>query len=302
MVIESNSRPVIFGEVLFDVFPDGTAVLGGAPFNVAWHLQGLGLAPLFISRIGSDKRGDQILRRMDQWGMDTSGMVQDAKYPTGVVNVTLIDGQPTFDIVQDVAYDHIDSRLVRTLYQNNNYSILYHGSLISRTSTSAQTLSILRQTAPAIFVDINLRAPWWSADKIHELLVGINWLKLNDTELQALTGCNIDVEQEIEQAARTLLQKHAWQAVIVTRGAKGAMLFTAEHTHSVSPIKIRRMVDTVGAGDGFSAVSLAGLIKDWSYTTTLERAAEFAAEICQQRGAISQDEEFYRRYQNRWMS
>jgi fructokinase len=89
--------------------------------------------------------------------------------------------------------------------------------------------------------------------------------------------------------------------VIVTRGAKGAILFTPENTHSVSPIKIRRLVDTVGAGDGFSAVCLAGLIKDWSYPTTLKRAAEFAAEICQQRGAISQDEEFYNRYQNRWM-
>ncbi len=158
MVIDSNSHPVIFGEVLFDVFPDGTAVLGGAPFNVAWHLQGLGLAPLLVSRVGKDKWGDQILRKMDQWGMDSSGVTRDSVYPTGMVSVSLDAGQPSFDIVQDVAYDNISPDIVRSLYQHDYYSILYHGSLINRTAVSARTLSLLRQTAPGIFVDINLRS------------------------------------------------------------------------------------------------------------------------------------------------
>lgn len=301
MVIDSNSHPVIFGEVLFDVFPDGTAVLGGAPFNVAWHLQGLGFAPLFVSRVGKDKRGDQILRQMDQWGMDSSGVTQDSVYPTGIVNVTLEAGQPSFDIARDAAYDHIGSEIVRTLYQYDYYSILYHGSLINRTAVSARTLSLLRQTAPGIFVDINLRAPWWSKDKIGELLQGINWLKLNDAELQALTNRDIENTRQIEQAARAMLDKYQWDALIVTRGAQGALLVTGEQASSVTPVKVERMVDTVGAGDGFSAVCLAGIIRGWSYAETLKRAAEFAAAICQLRGAISQDEDFYSRYRNHWM-
>ncbi|MBA1332725.1 carbohydrate kinase, partial [Candidatus Endoriftia persephone str. Guaymas] len=52
-----ESHPIIFGEVLFDCFEDGSRVLGGAPFNVAWHLQALGAAPLFISRVGDDSLG-----------------------------------------------------------------------------------------------------------------------------------------------------------------------------------------------------------------------------------------------------
>ncbi|WP_243830715.1 carbohydrate kinase family protein [Thiohalophilus thiocyanatoxydans] len=294
-------RPVIFGEVLFDMFPDGTAALGGAPFNVAWHLQGLGLSPLFISRVGQDKLGDRILRAMDEWSMDSSAVYQDPDHPTGRVQVSLQKGQPAFDIVQDVAYDHIEPSMVRNLYANTSYGILYHGSLINRMPTSAESLFLLRQMAPSIFVDINLRAPWWNKEQIDALLQGINWLKLNDTELQALTGCAIDEKKQIEENARAMLENYGLQALIVTRGAAGAMLITSEKTNNIAPIEVNRMVDTVGAGDGFSAVWLVGLLRGWPYVLTLERAVEFAAAICRLRGAVSQDKEFYHYYHYHWM-
>jgi len=263
--LSGSQRPVIFGEVLFDLFPDGTAVLGGAPFNVAWHLQGLGLSPLFISRVGQDKLGDRILRSMDEWAMDTSAVFQDPEHPTGRVQVSLQNEQPSFDIVQNVAYDHIETAMVRRLYANSTYAMLYHGSLIYRMPTSAQSLSLLRQMAPSIFVDINLRAPWWSKEQINELLQGINWLKLNEMELQTLTGGAVDENQLIEQNARAIYEKYNLQALIVTRGAEGAMLMTAGKTLNVAPVEVDRLVDTVGAGDGFSAVWLAGLLRGWSY-------------------------------------
>ena len=62
-----TKRPWIFGEVLFDCFPDGSRVLGGAPFNVAWHLQALGLEPLFLSRVGRDAAGREIRTAMGEW-------------------------------------------------------------------------------------------------------------------------------------------------------------------------------------------------------------------------------------------
>lgn len=81
-------RICLFGEVLFDHFPDGKQVLGGAPFNVAWHLQALGQAPLFISRVGTDPEGEQIRRSMDDWGMDLGGLQTDPALPTGRVSVS----------------------------------------------------------------------------------------------------------------------------------------------------------------------------------------------------------------------
>ena len=89
-------RPVVFGEVLLDCFKDGTTVLGGAPYNVAWHLKGLGLDPLLLTRVGSDPRGDGIRAAMLPAGLDTTGVQVDPDLPTGTVNVSILDGQPRF--------------------------------------------------------------------------------------------------------------------------------------------------------------------------------------------------------------
>lgn len=100
-------RPLIFGEVLFDRFPDGSVVLGGAPFNVAWHLQAFGLAPLVISRVGRDALGGAVVAAMTGWGMDRRGVQFDATHPTGTVEVAFQAGEPHYAIVDRVAYDII---------------------------------------------------------------------------------------------------------------------------------------------------------------------------------------------------
>jgi fructokinase len=112
-----HGRPVVFGKVLFDRFPDDTAVLGGTPFNVAWHLQGLGHDPLFLSRVGRDGPGRQVGQAMRHWGMDTTGLQTDADYPTGAVELAFEAGQPSFDILPDQAYDHFDGAAPRELLQ-----------------------------------------------------------------------------------------------------------------------------------------------------------------------------------------
>ncbi|HRV09486.1 MAG TPA: PfkB family carbohydrate kinase, partial [Acidobacteriota bacterium] len=93
-----RGRPVVFGEVVFDLFPDGSEVLGGAPFNVAWHLKGLGERPLMITRIGDDQRGRAILDRMLSAGLDVAGVQMDEEHPTGTVRVLLDSAGPRFQI------------------------------------------------------------------------------------------------------------------------------------------------------------------------------------------------------------
>jgi len=99
----TNMRPLIFGEVLFDHFPDGSVVLGGAPFNVAWHLHAFGLKPLMVSRIGHDELGEKVEAAMRSWGMDCSGLQRDPDHPTGTVEVQFDDGEPIYEIVENVA-------------------------------------------------------------------------------------------------------------------------------------------------------------------------------------------------------
>jgi fructokinase len=92
-----------------DQFPDGQQVLGGAPFNVVWHLQAFGQYPCFISRVGNDAMGDSIRQAMADWGMSVENLQTDPDYPTGTVKVTLNKNEPCYEILADQTYDQLRS-------------------------------------------------------------------------------------------------------------------------------------------------------------------------------------------------
>lgn len=283
-----NGRPVIFGEVLFDRFPDGREVLGGAPFNVARHLQGFGLKPLFISRVGEDERGERVRAAMLEWGMDTAGLQRDAQHPTGSVRIAMQGTQHTFDILPQQAYDYIDAARALPILKHNPVSLLYFGSLIEREPVSRNALQQLRALPVPLFSDVNLRAPWWQPERVVSLLQGVHWVKLNDEEIAALgyTG-------ELESAARRMRDEFEFELLVVTRGEKGALFVSADEVLHGEPFPVRTLVDTVGAGDSFSAVVLLGMSCGWSLKETLARALEFAAHMCEVRGAVLTDVGYY---------
>jgi fructokinase len=290
-VTGGSGRPLIVGEVLFDVMPDGTRVLGGAPFNVAWHLEAFGLRPLMVTRVGADDSGDEVLAAMESWGMDTSGVQRDDAHPTGRVQVDLQDGEPTFHILPDQAYDHIDGDLVARSVAGETFSLLYHGSLISRGEVSGAALDDLteRFSAP-VFVDVNLRDPWWDQEEVVASVCQARWVKLNEAELGQLVGASG------ASAAEALRRDHGLDAVIVTRGGRGAVVVDSGGVHDAAPPAEVNVVDTVGAGDAFSAVFIFGLSRGWSTDLTLERALEFAAAVCTVPGATTRDSSLYSRF------
>jgi fructokinase len=122
-----SARPCIFGEVLFDHFPDGGRVLGGAPFNVAWHLQAFGESPVLISRVGSDPDAAAVIDAMDDWRLDRTGLQSDARLPTGRVEVSIEAGEPAYDIVHPAAWDAIEPHGLTP-----RCPLLYHGTLALR--------------------------------------------------------------------------------------------------------------------------------------------------------------------------
>jgi fructokinase len=295
-------RPVIFGEVLFDVFSDDNRILGGAPFNVAWHLQGFGLKPLFISRIGQDEAGELVLMSMRRWGMDTSGIQLDPRHRTGSVEVTVRKGQPAYEILPDQAYDHISKPLSRELVQDQPACLLYAGTLALRHAGSAAALQGLLELGLPLFVDINLRAPWWTGQTVDELLHEAKWVKLNDEELQIISNSHSRPSSydEITDLARLLLGQYSIDELIVTRGAEGACRVTASSNDCVAAEPVENIIDTVGAGDALTAVYLLGIIKQWSARQSLQRAVEFAAAVCQQQGAIQEDIKLYQYHMDKW--
>lgn len=297
-----SGRAVIFGEVLFDRFHDGASVLGGAPFNVAWHLQGFGLAPLFISRVGRDEAGERVRRAMREWGMDASGLQSGDEHPTGTVQVALRDGQPTFDILPEQAYDYIDAEQALEAAAGTRCALLYHGTLIMRNAISRRALDALcARTRAPVFVDVNLRDPWWREDDLPAIVERARWVKMNEDELVRIASRLGQPAGTLEETARRFQAQHEIDVVLVTRGADGAVAFErAGAAAVVRPRGNAEVVDTVGAGDAFCSVLLLGLVRGWPLQATVERAQGFASRICAQRGATAPDRGLYRDVQREW--
>ena len=295
-----TGRPVVFGEVLFDCFEGGSKVLGGAAFNVAWHLAGFGADPVFVSRIGTDSLGERVVRAMSDWGMNVRGMQRDPTHPTGSVQVVLTEGQPAFRIPPDQAYDYIDAVTVAGALRGVSPALLYHGSLSTRNRISRKTLEGLRALGMPAFVDINLRAPWWSREGLDVLLQGTRWLKLSDGELAALTDPEAPAGADPATAARALRGRYGCELVVVTQGEDGALFVRADSGGRIETVEVPELVDSVGAGDAFSAVTILGLLRGWTLAPTFERAAAFAAHICGIRGATPRDRRVYEERLSRW--
>jgi fructokinase len=291
--VDPVSRPVIFGEVLFDRFPDGSEVLGGAPFNVAWNLRGLGLDPLLVSRVGRDALGERILSAMQGFGLDCGALQRDDERPTGTVEVSLVDGEPRFEIVDGRAWDRIEEPR-----QLPEASLLYHGSLALRNPGSRTAgESLIDEAAAPVFFDVNLRDPWWDREEVIRRMQSAQAVKLNHDELDLLAG----PEAGIEGQARKLLDRTGVTTLFLTRGAEGADAFTSAGDHCrTRPAGTVPVVDTVGAGDAFSSVLILGILEDWPLQFMLDRAREFAEAVVGLRGATSTDPAFYSRFRTTW--
>lgn len=290
-----SSAFTVFGEVLFDQFPDGRTVLGGAPFNVAWHLAGFGARPLLVSRVGTDTAGRSILQAMRDWGMTTRGVALDDALPTGRVQVRFHDGEPAYEIERPAAWDAITAP---DPLDGDNAGWLYHGSLALRDRRSEQALEDMLDTSGhAVLLDVNLRDPWWTAASLQEHLQRAQWAKLNDIELDHLAPAGRD---ETTRALR-LMEKSRLSGLILTRGAQGALIMGPDGVLAEAPVpESTAVVDTVGAGDAFTAVMLLALEHNWPMQQGLDRALSFAAEVCGLRGATSPEPGFYLPMQAAW--
>jgi len=290
-VKQPGTRVLVFGEVIFDRFAEGPSVLGGAPFNVAWHLRGFGLAPLFVSRVGDDALGRRVRTEMEAWGMDTSGLQVDPRRPTGVVDVRLEGGEPSFRIVAEQAFDFIAPDEIT--HEASAFRLLVHGTLALRGDRSGKSFERLVRAGPAAtFCDVNLRSPWWDREHVRRLLTRVGTVKLNEGELERLTDGPRD-----EARIREILSLGP-SRVLLTRGERGAALFSMDGCLArVTPTGRERVVDTVGAGDAFSAVFILGLLRGWRVERTMERAQQFAEAVVGKRGATGMDETLYRDFE-----
>lgn len=300
----SGATVALFGEVLADVFPDRT-VLGGAPFNVARHLKAFGLNPVLITRTGVDALRDELLDTMAASGMETMGVQCDQSYPTGQVKVHFEDGTHRFEILPEQAYDHIHASVARKVALSIHPELVYFGTLAQRHTASRSALkTLLKHSRVPTFFDVNLRSPWYDTRILSNSLQHADTVKLNDDEMSIMAELFTLSGETLAEHARSFMRSFDIGQVLVTCGAEGAWLVQRDGSEvsmmpKGAPITV---ADTVGAGDGFSAVFMLGKLQGWPVEQTLARAHEFAAAICTIRGAAPEHTDFYEPFLRAWQS
>lgn len=284
--------PLVFGEVLYDHFPNGQRVLGGASFNVAWNLQGLGLPPLFVSAVGNDEEGNEMRRQMVRWEMETAGLQVSSSLPTGEVRVTVTDGEPSYEILSDRAYD--DIKYPEGL-ESSNFSMLYHGSLALRTPATRSTLErLIDELRLPRFVDINIRQPWIDRELAEFVLRDATWVKLNRAELSWLLERDCQTAAEITNGVADLRGRYGGELHFITCGAEGSYVIDSdEQTIFASAPQPQPLVDAVGAGDAFAAAAILGICRGDPLEQTLKFALDFAARTCTIQGATTTNRQHY---------
>ena len=298
----TNLAPLIigYGEALFDVIGE-EAILGGAPSNLCVHVQQLldatggasqqGSAAV-VSRVGDDALGKRLREELTQRGVDVEHLQVDAVAPTGTAPVTFdAQGQPTYEICRDVAWDNIAMTPELATFAAGAAAICF-GTLVQRSATSRQTLRQLLTAAPqAVRVcDLNLRKPYDTAEVIAESVREATILKLNAEELQRLAAqLGIDISQnDVDGVLRALCEQLPnLSTIAVTEGAAGARIFHKGRCVSARPPRMTPSpnADSVGAGDSWCAALVVGLLRDLAPEVILRWANEVAAFVASQRGA-----------------
>jgi fructokinase len=291
------------GEILFDHFPEGKR-LGGAPFNFAAHLKALGLPVTFVSRVGMDDDGDEIMDALAQQGFDPATIQRDPELETGRVTVALDDdGVPEFTIVPDVAYDRLAYTDAVAAALAQGPGMIYFGTLIQRSEAAAATVMKILENRPKstrCICDLNLREDCYDQNSITKSLVHCDILKISEGELSTLQAL-FNVRTSDKLFIDDLMHNFAIAWVSLTSGVEGSTLFTRDEVFVADPEESHTVVDTVGAGDGYAAILAAGNLLGWPPAQILRRATRFAGALCRQPGAIPEDPDFYRPFLG-WMN
>lgn len=290
MAFSQGARIVGIGEILLDRFDTGQVALGGAPFNVIFHLHQLlrsisrGEA-VFVNAVGSDNAGSQILREVADAGMDTRHLqVLDGRV-TGAANVFVTGGHAGFEIVPDVAWDYLASSADLDALARNANAVVF-GTLAQRNAVSRETIQgFISHVQGHRLCDVNLRrnttdgVAGYTPEIIDQSLALATMVKMNDEELDEIAAI-LELRSESDDPdvrrlhwMRQLRDRYSLQLIAVTRASRGSILINAHQCLQLGDSTIHEeLVHPVGAGDAFVAGLLAGVLEHWRPENCLELA------------------------------
>jgi fructokinase len=288
------------GELLWDIVPDGMR-LGGAPANFAVMAGRLGNHAAILSRIGRDDLGRQAIDRLDPMPVETGFLQVDQLHETGRVTVSLEGGEPHYTIHEPAAWDFLELSDEWIQLAARADAICF-GSLAQRNRQARQTIQTLAAEASAKCIrvfDVNLRAPFYSAEVLQESLELATVVKMNDVEAPLVldlldlaieeapvTGETLSTPEYLRAAAERLLAEFpSLQLVAATRGSRGSLLVTRDewNEHPGFPVKV---ADGIGAGDAFTAAMTHYMLRGADLAMLNEAGNRWGGWMASQSGAM----------------
>jgi fructokinase len=258
-----------FGEILWDVFPD-EKVIGGAPFNFAAHSAKLGACSYLVSCVGNDENGFDAIDKAKSYGIKCDYISIDRKHQTGISKITLANGKPSYEIVGNVAFDHIPDTCI-----HGSFDAIYMGTLALRSNESRRSFEkILKYTdKKEVFFDVNFRQSFYSRELVKSLLRETTILKISDEEI-GFFGNRDYINVCLDIAANNKKLKY----ILLTLGSEGAMIYDCrKRTVLFSDKPECEVVSTVGAGDSFSACFLVSLLSGLPISDCLDNAVKLSS-------------------------
>ena len=278
-----NHQILCIGEILWDNLPSG-AKPGGAPMNVALHLNRIGQNVAITSKVGNDEQGRKLITFLEDTGLNTDLIQIDETLPTSEVLVHLDENNnATYEICEPVAWDNLT--LTESLIKKAKESGLYiFGTLASRTSKTRETILSLLENDAVKLIDVNLRQPYDTREIVEKLILKSDIVKLNDEELGVFGQWYNKHKHDEKSLVKWFAEQYNSKMVCVTKGDKGALLYSNGEFFEHPGFKVNA-VDTVGAGDAFLAGMVAALFEGKTNDKALEFACATGAFVASKAGA-----------------
>jgi fructokinase len=283
------------GEILFDIYPENK-LLGGASFNFIYHIWKLTGNANFISSIGNDDNGKEIMNHLNSTGFSTKYISVDEEHPTGTVHVKLReDKTPQFTMSSENSSDFLEINESINQLIKNQTDLLYFGTFSQRNKTTRNTINSLLGKRIKYFCDLNLRHNFYTKNIIETALIASNVVKVNENELNIISKEIYGSDPRSNLLAQKIIQDFAIDLLCVTRGENGATLITKNEENRYK-ISLPDPVDTLGAGDAYAAILCLGYLNNLPLKEINIIANRFAADICMVDGAIPAEDSIYSDY------
>ncbi len=277
-----------FGEVVWDEI-NGQLCIGGAPFNVAAHAHRIGVEDAYLfTAVGDDALGRATVDTMKSQGIRTD-FVNTVTAPTCVVKALIGDSQNArFLIPECTPFDLIpaDDESLQ-LIKDLEFDCLYFGTIAQRSPTTRKSLRQVIATGrfKHVFLDVNLRMSFVDKEVLEYSLASASIVKVNERELQTMKELFGLQEQGYGLLAQRFRRDFGIHWMCITCGPRGAYVST-EDTFGFCPAYAVEVVDTVGAGDAFSAAMISSLESGTSPEAACDFACKAGALVASRRGAL----------------